>query len=218
MIDISNIEGAIFDVDGTMLDSMWMWDIIEADFLEKYCVNIESGLIDQLRTLSHYDLSKHLQTEYGINISPQEIIREKSILLEEFYSQKAELKPGVIALLETLRSKNVKMCVATATDKYLVESGMQRLGIMEYFAKVFSCVQEETNKTEPDIYISAAEFLGTEIGATLVFEDALYAIQTAKKAGFPVVAVHDQTADAHQDEIRRHADHYFVTLDEMKIK
>jgi HAD superfamily hydrolase (TIGR01509 family) len=138
-----------------------------------------------------------------------------SKLMEDSYLYKLRLKDGVIDTLEALRARGVKMCVATATDKCLVEPALQRCGALGYFERVFSCVQEETSKNSPDIFIRAASFLGTDICDTLVVEDAPHAIETARNAGFPVAGVYDKSFDNQQDEIKAMCDFYFMSLDEM---
>jgi len=109
----------------------------------------------------------------------------------------------------------VKMCVATATERRLVEPAIERLGLKDYFKRIFTCTEENTSKKYPDIYIKAVEYLGTEIGETLVVEDALYAMKTAKKAGFIVAGVYDKVSDDEQEEIKTTCDYYWEHLDKM---
>ncbi|MCL2226858.1 MAG: HAD family phosphatase [Oscillospiraceae bacterium] len=215
MIDFGKYRGAIFDVDGTMLDSMGMWIEAEAQFPRMFGIEPKPDLAEALRTLSQHEASEYFKSEYGIEKSVQEITDEKNALMEECYYEKAQLKPGVVEVLEDLQKRGFKMCVATATDSYLVEAGMRRVGIMKYFERIFTCGELNTTKRESGIFVTAAKFLGTEISETLVFEDAVHAVESAKKAGFPVVAVYDEAAKPHQEEIRSLADYYYVTMDEM---
>jgi len=140
---------------------------------------------------------------------------EKNAMLDEFYFNAAALKPGVVAFLEALKARGVKMCVATATDRYLIEASLSRVGIDKYFERIFTCNEERTSKSSPDIFIRAAKFLGTDVGETVVVEDASHAIRSAKSAGFKVMAVFDQSAAAHQEEIRAMSDYYYTSLDDL---
>jgi len=217
MFDISKYKGAIFDVDGTMLDSMWKWIEIEAEYVKRQGIKPDEDFVKIMHPLSLYEAAEYFKTEYGVNKTVQQITDEKNVMLEEFFSKEVMLKSGVRELLEALRSKGIKMCVATATDRYLVEMAMERLDISKYFLKTFTCSEEGTTKRSPDIYLRAAEFLGTEVHQTLVFEDAAHAVKTAKQAGFPVVALYDLASDEYQNEIKSFSDYYFVTLDELAI-
>ena len=218
MIKIDEFTGAIFDVDGTMLDSMWKWDEAEASFLSSFGVRPSDEEVELLHTYSLIEVAGYFQSKYGVKKSISEITDEKNEMMDKFYFEEVELKPGVTDVLEKLRGFGIKMCVATATDKYLIEAGLKRLGILEYFGKIFTCGEENTTKTRPDIYIRAAEFLGTEINKTLVFEDAVHAVKSAKEAGFPIVAVYDKSADAHQKYIKDAADYYYASMEEISFQ
>ena len=215
MIDFNDIKGVIFDADGTLFDSMWKWRLVETEYLEYLGLPPDPDVIDTLRVLNLEESAAYIQKECGISKSTEEISGEINAMLEEFYSREVSLKAGVIPVLETFSARGIKMCVATATERYLVESALRHTGIHGYFGKVFTCGEENTSKNRPDIFIRAAGFLGTDICETLVIEDALHAIKSAKSAGFPVVGVYDQSADAHQDEIKWLCDVYIKSLDEL---
>ncbi|MDR0490878.1 MAG: HAD family phosphatase [Oscillospiraceae bacterium] len=208
------IRGAIFDVDGTLLDSMPIWDGVAADYLRSRGCLPSPGLNDELRKLGGHQIPQYFQREYGISETASEIHDAIGKLLEDFYYNTAPLKDGVAQVLESLQNKGVGMCVATATDRHLIEPALQRCGIIGYFGRIFTCSEEKTSKSSPDIYLRAADFLGTSISETLVFEDALYAIRSAKKAGFPIVAVYDKSADDQQDEIESLCDCYVKSLED----
>ena len=214
--NMRTFKGAIFDVDGTMLDSMHVWKNMENEFLLSLGLTPKPSFGDDIVVLSKSEILDYTQAEFGVRISSEEISKGVNKLLEEFYFHKAQLKEGVIPVLDMLYDSGVKMCVATATDRYLIEPALVRCGILGYFGKIFTCKEERTSKNKPDIFIRAAAYLGTEIKETLVFEDAVYAIKTAKKAGFPVAAVYDAAAAEHQDEIKQLCDYYYESLTTFK--
>ncbi len=205
------IQGAIFDVDGTLLDSMSIWDTIGTDYLRSIGYEPRENLNEVFKNMSLLQAAEYYQHEYGVTQSIEEIMDGVNAMLERFYNYDAPLKPGVEELLERLRRKEVKLCIATATDRYLVEAALERCGVLSYFDAIFTCNEVGHGKDEPIIFEAALHFLGTEKTKTVVFDDALYAIRTAKKAGFPVAAVYDSHEKA-QAEIRALADLYLADL------
>ena len=211
MIDF---KGAIFDADGTMLDSMLIWETVVAEYLIRRGADPRPDLNARLLALGGHEIPAYLQDAYGLRNSAEDIQHGIYELLEEFYFYRVVAKPGVTQVLDMLRERGVKMCVATATDRRLMEPALRRCGLLEYFSRIFTCGEEYTSKSSPEIYIRAAAFLGTDISETLVFEDAPYAVKSAKKAGFTVVAVYDSSADDRLDEIREFCDYFIMTMDE----
>lgn len=128
--------------------------------------------------------------------------------IEAFYRKTAPAKEGVRDFLHALRQSGVKMCVATATDRPLAEAALRRTGLLSYFSFLLTCTEAGFGKDSPDIFVLAQKKLGTPREQTVVFEDALYAMQTAKRAGFPVAAVYDASSQADQEQIRQLADVY----------
>ncbi len=205
------IRGAIFDVDGTLLDSMSIWDTIGADYLRSIGYKPKENLNEVFQNMSLAQAARYYQTEYGVALGTAEIMDGVNAMLERYYRLEAPLKPGAAALLERLGGSGVKLCVATATDRYLVEAALARCGILSCFGEIFTCNGVGHGKDEPYIFEAALRFLGTEKSETVVFDDALYAIRTAKAAGFPVAAVYDSHEKA-QDQLRALADVYLEAL------
>ena len=209
------IKGAIFDVDGTLLDSMWIWASVGASYLKNLGITPTRELFEALSARNGVEGAKYLQSEYGVGIGSVVLEDWRTGMSYDIYLDGVTLKKGVLQVLETLRSNGVRMCAATATDRYLVEPALRKCGISEYIGKIFTCGEEHTNKRSPDIFIRAAAFLGTDICDTLVIEDSLHALQTAKNAGFTVAGVYDLSSANEQKDIMELCDYYFVSMDEM---
>lgn len=209
------LQGAIFDVDGTLLDSMSIWDTIGADYLRSIGYRPREDLNEVFKNMSLLQAAEYYRREYGVTRSVDEIMAGVNAMLEHFYRQDAPLKPGAAELLERLRRRGTRLCVATATDRYLVEAALERCGVLSCFDGIFTCNEVGHGKDEPVIFERALDFLGTERSETLVFDDALYAVRTAKKAGFPVAAVYDSHEKA-QAELRTLADLYLEDLTQCK--
>ena len=208
------IRGAIFDVDGTLLDSMFIWDTIGEAYLRSIGYQPKENLNETFKNMSLHQAARYYQTEYGVTQSIDEIMDGVNAMLERYYRFEVPLKPGVAELLEWLRQDGVKLCIATATDRHLVEAALDRCGVLSCFGEIFTCNEVGHGKDEPDIFEEALRFLGTEKAETVVFDDALYAVRTAKEAGFPVAAVYDSHEKA-QDQIRMLADVYLEELTQL---
>ena len=205
------ISGAIFDVDGTLLDSMSIWDTIGADYLRSIGYIPRENLNEIFKNMSLLQAAEYYRNEYGVTLRVEEIMSGVNAMLEQFYQYESPLKPGAAELLARLRQNRVKLCIATATDRYLVEAALARCGVLSYFGEIFTCNGVGHGKDEPHIFEAALRFLGTERAETVVFDDALYAIRTAKEAGFPIAAVYD-THEKSQTEVRALSDFYLENL------
>ncbi len=208
------IRGAIFDVDGTLLDSMFIWDTIGEAYLRSIGYQPKENLNETFKNMSLHQAARYYQTEYGVTLSIDEIMDGVNAMLERYYRFEVPLKPGAAELLERLRQSGVRLCIATATDRHLVEAALDRCGVLSCFGEIFTCNEVGHGKDEPDIFEATLRFLGTRKEETLVFDDALYAVRTAKEAGFPVVAVYDSHEKA-QDQIRMLADVYLEELTQL---
>jgi HAD superfamily hydrolase (TIGR01509 family) len=205
------ISGAIFDVDGTLLDSMSIWDTIGESYLRSIGYEPKENLNEVFNNMSLHQAACYYQSEYGVTLSTDEIMSGVNAMLEQYYRYEVSLKPGAEKLLEQLHQNEVKLCIATATDRYLVEVALRRCGVLSYFGEIFTCNEVGHGKDEPHIFEAALRFLGTERAETIVFDDALYALRTAKAAGFPVAAVYDSHENA-QAEVQTLADVYLENL------
>ncbi len=199
---LSNITAAIFDLDGTLLDSMYIWSEIGLKFLENEGVTPPPGASEEFVKLSLVQAAEFYIKNYAPHKTVMDIINSINALVEDFYFKQVVLKDGVLEFLEYLKSRNVKMCIATATDKYMVEKALERNGIRDYFSEIFTCTSVGAGKDTPVIYDKALEHLGTNKETTFVFEDALYAIETANKADYKIVGIYDVSEAAAPEKVR----------------
>ena len=201
------IKGAIFDLDGTILDSMFIWDTIGEDYLRSLGKEPKENLKEAFKTFTLEQAAEYYRENYGVMLSINEIVDGVNKMVEQYYAETVKLKPDIEVFLEKLKAKGVKMCIATVTDKPLVETALNRLGIRNYFSEIFTCASVGHSKEEPHIYREAQKHLNTEKGETVVFEDALHALKTAKADGFVTVGVFD-IHEENQEELKRMADCY----------
>ena len=201
------LKGAIFDLDGTLLDSMFIWDTIGEDYLRTLGKEPHENLKEAFMTLTLEEAAEYYREHYGVTLSVKEIVDGVNAMVEGIYRTKVTPKSGVTDYLRLLKDNGVKMCIATVTDRYLVEETLERLGILHYFSGIFTCAQVGYGKDKPIIYRKALEQLGTPKEDTYVFEDALYALKTARADGFPTVGVYDRHENR-QDELKNLVDYY----------
>ena len=211
------LTGAIFDLDGTLLDSMFIWDTIGEDYLRTLGKEPHEDLKETFMTLTLEEAAEYYREHYKVTLSVTEIVDSINAMVEGIYRTKVTLKPGVMAYLRLLKERGVKMCVATVTDRYLVEDTLERLGILHYFSEIFTCAEVGYGKDKPIIYQKALEHLGTAKEETFVFEDSLFALETAKIDGFPTVGVYDMH-ESRQEEMKRLADCYVRSFEEPVLK
>ena len=212
------LKAAIFDLDGTLLDSMYYWRHMFEIFLDGFGKKPKADLKDKLKPLSLQESADVFRLEYGVPGSTEEVAEGINKVLEERYFHTIEAKPYVREFLELLRENGVKICAATATDRYLVEAALKRIGLYDYFARIYTCTEVGRGKEFPDIYLKAMEFMGERQEDTVVFEDAYYAIKTAKAAGFYVVAMADETAKEDESGILQAADEYHQDFSSVEIE
>ncbi|MGI6255662.1 MAG: HAD family hydrolase [Acutalibacter sp.] len=202
------IRGAIFDLDGTLLDSMSLWDTIGEDYLRSLGKEHHEDLKKTFQTFTLDQSARYYQDHYGVTLTVEQIVAGIQGMIESYYRDTVALKPGVEEFLQELSCRGVRMCVATVTSQHLAEAALKRLGVGEYFSGIFTC-RPGHGKEEPAIYREALEHLGTEKGETLVLEDAFHALRTAKLDGFPTVGVYD-AHEERQTELKEWADSYIA--------
>lgn len=194
-IGFMEIKAAIFDMDGTLIDSLMIWDVIWSKFGETYLndKDFRPSVEDdkRVRTLTLKDAMRLIHDTYNIGIDGEELLNYANRIMIDFYSNQVTLKSGVIEFLEYCKRNGVKMCIATATATELLNYAIKRCNIEKYFLKIFSCGDIGKGKDYPDIFLLAQEFLGEKISDTWVIEDSLVAIETATKIGLPTVGIYD---------------------------
>lgn len=211
------LKGAIFDLDGTLLDSMHFWENLGAEYLREKGIEPPGNINEILKTMSLEQSARYFREEYGVSGSEEEIIKEILMMIEDQYRFKAPLKASVILFLDMLYRNNVRMCVATATGHDLAKAALERLNAAKYFEFIFTCSEAGVGKDSPEFFIKVLERLKTPMHETMVFEDALYAIKSAKAAGLLVAAVYDESSSEDREEIKLAADVYLDSFEDWSI-
>ena len=210
------LQSAIFDMDGTLLDSMPIWKGLGASMLRELGIEPAPELEAKMKTLSLRDGVAYCKDYYQLPQSVEELVGLVFDKIHEFYCEKVQPKPGVEKFLSLLKMEGVWMYVATATDRPLAEAALRHAGIDGYFRGLITSQEVGVGKGEsPEIYERAMRRLQSNKKDTVVFEDAFHAIQTAKAAGFRVAAVYDAAEEENQPAIQQIADYYIRSFEEM---
>ena len=199
---------AIFDMDGTLIDSMGFWKNLAAEYLTaKGVAEIPAQILEQIKPMTMSESAALFKREFGLT---GDVEAEMNAMMEDHYRTDIPLKPGVREYLENLHRQGVRMCVASATAEHLMESCLTRLGVRQNFEFLLSCETVGAGKRSPLVYQEAARRLGAVPGETAVYEDALYAVQTARNAGYYVVGVYDDSASGNWQTIENIADEIII--------
>ncbi len=209
------MKGAIFDIDGTILDSMTVWVDVTNEFFRDHGIDIskEETLSYQCQSFEESLVSIH--NNYLPDISVADMFAEFKRRADEKYANELLPKPYVTEYIKALHANGVRLAVATSGFPELVEKSFKRLGIYDYFSVYTYSSEVGCSKSSPDIYLLAAERLGLEPSHCTVYEDIVTGIKSAHDAGFMTVAVEDVTNTQDKDRLIQYSDRYITGWDEL---
>lgn len=211
-----DFDAVIFDMDGTLLDTMRYWRYTTLEYLLAHQLPVRPEDLARMEWSSSRALVKEIAEREGFDIgSWQNMVSELEEFMNRHYLCDAKRKENVPELLERLRAMGKPMCVATGAPRQYARNGLSRLGILKYFEFVTDCYEFGMEKAQPEYFEEVARRLGTKPERCVVFEDALYAMKSAKAAGCRIVAIEDSTARLQRDEIRAIADRYICNYSEL---
>lgn len=194
-------------MDGTLVDSMSYWKNLAGEFLEsKGVVHVRGEVIEKIKVMTITESAALFIEEFNLTGTPETVAAEMNAMMDEHYRRDIPLKSGVKEYLDSLHEKGVEMCVASATAEHLMEACLNRVGVMKYFKFLLSCETVGAGKHKADVYFEAVKRLQAKPCDTAVYEDAIYAADTAKKAGFYVIGVYDDSAKLRWKDIEDLAD------------
>lgn len=207
-----NFKGAIFDLDGTLLDSMSVWHEVDAEFFRRRSIEMPADYGEALKTMHFSTAAVYTKERFCLPESTDEIMAEWTELCFEAYEKHISLKDGALEYLKKLKENGVKIAYATSNSEKLCRAALTANNAWDFFsARAYS---EETgkSKSEPDVYLLAAERLGLSPEECTVFEDILDGVRGAKKGGFKVCGVFDETSEKDKNEIKKTADYYIESF------
>lgn len=205
---MGKIKGAIFDLDGTLFDSLWVWGEIDFRFLHSRGIEVPPDYAMAVSTMNFNRCAEYTIERFGLNESPDALMSEWLDMAMEIYANEIGLKKGASKLLSLLKSNGIKLAVATSSDKKLYLPALKNNHIYEFFDYIAD-TSDIRGKDFPDVYLKAAKGLGLEPSECVVFEDLPTAIVSAKKGGFTTVGVFDRHMKPTSEQ--KKAFDYYVT-------
>lgn len=203
----------MFDMDGTLVDSMGYWDEVCGEYLKE--VGLYSEVVfNTLKPMTLPQTAEYFESEFGIKVPVEKMEKQMCRIMLAHYEQDVQAKPGVHEFLQAMKNKGVRMCVVSSSPDLLVETCLKKHDLTKYFDFLLSADAVGKGKTDPDIYLEAARRLGADPKNTLVFEDALPAGLTAIRAGFPTAAIFDENSAEEWDAFCDEADLSFSDWNE----
>lgn len=215
MFNNNKTKAAIFDLDGTLVDSMWVWEQIDVEYLHSKGHNLPADLKSEISHLSFAQTAEYFKKRFNIEDSVDKILDDWHKLAFNFYANKVKIKDGVKDFLNKLKSENIKIGLATSNSIPLLEACLKNNEIYDYFDEITITDEVSRGKNFPDVYLLAAEKLNVSPENCVVFEDIIPAVQGAKAAGMKVIAIKDEASINDKDELINLSDKYINSFLEL---
>ena len=208
----------IFDLDGTLLDSMSVWEQIDVDFLTKRGLEIPPDYINAISSLTFKDAARYTIRRFALTESVEDLLSEWNSMAIHAYGNTVQMKPYAKEYLYSLKRKGAKLGIATSLPAVLYEPALRNHGIIELFDCICSTDEVTKSKTSPDVFLLAARKLGVDPEECIVFEDIPDAIKSAKLAGMTVYGVYDEASKEHWQFIQQIADGVIYDFSELETR
>lgn len=205
---LENIKAVLFDLDGTLVDSMWMWKDIDIEYLGKRGFDLPGELQKDIEGMSLTETATYFKNRFELPESLEEIKKEWMDMARDKYCHQVPLKPGAKEFLLYLKEHQIRTGIASSNGIELVHAVLQAQGVDQYLDSVHTCCDVKRGKPNPDIYLLVAEELDVKPEECLVFEDIPMGILAGKRAGMRTCAVEDVFSRDQMNEKRRLADYY----------
>jgi len=206
---LQNVKAVIFDLDGTLVDSMWIWKEVDIEYLRRRNIELPEDLQKDIEGMSFTETAYYFKERFNLPDTIDEIKKEWNTLAEDFYKHKIPLKAGVFEFVQHLKNNKTKIGIGTSNSRELATEVLKKNGIYHYFDTIRTSCEVKRGKPHPDVFLKVAEDLGVEPKECVVFEDTYAGVLAAKRAGMKVYAIYDELSLPYKDDIDRIADGYF---------
>ena len=214
---LTNKKAVIFDLDGTLVDSMWMWKAIDIEYLGRFGLDLPPSLQKDIEGMSFSEIAVYFKETFQIPDTLEEIKATWNRMAYDKYTKEVPLKKGVQKFLDYCKENRILLGIATSNSRELVDATLKAVNIKEYFACVMTACEVAKGKPAPDIYLAVAEKLQAEPSRCLVFEDIEMGIMAGKNAGMEVCAVEDEFSMNQIEAKKKLADYYIKDYFDIKF-
>jgi HAD superfamily hydrolase (TIGR01509 family) len=215
---LDDVKAIIFDVDGTLVDSMWIWKQVDIDFLKRRKTELPIDLQKDIEGLSYTSTAEYFKERFKLPETVEEIKEEWRVMADDFYNNIIPLKAGVKELLQIIREHNLKIGIATSNSRELVETMIKKHEIGKYFDSIRTSCEVPRSKPFPDVYLQAAKDLDVMPENCLVFEDTVAGATAAKAAGMKVVVIYDELSAESRSHLEQLSELYIMDFHEFISK
>lgn len=208
-------EAVLFDLDGTLVDSMWVWPEVDIVYLGRMGLSVPEDLQEKIEGMGFTEVALYFKQRFPISDSVEQIKETWNEMAMDAYVHRVPLKPGVRRLLKYLREHGIFMGVASSNSRELIEAVLKSQGIEQYFDCIVTSCDVKRGKPAPDVYLEAARKLKADPRKCLVFEDIVAGIQAGNAANMTTCAIEDSYSAAQRREKRQEADYYLTSYEEL---
>lgn len=212
---MDNFKAVIFDLDGTLIDSMGIWSQIDKEYLSSFGHTVPDNLQEKITHLTLTETAHYFKENFNIDDKVEDIISTWNSMALQHYSNDIKLKDNVIPFLNKLKDTGIKIALATSNSIPLLEATLKNNDIYHYFDAISTTEEVKKSKDNPDIYLLSANKLNISPEECLVFEDIVQAVKGAKLAGMTVYAIYDKSSENQKDELINLADRYILDFKEL---
>lgn len=216
-IDFEKFDAIIFDLDGTLIDSMWLWGQIDIDYLARFGLESPPDLQACLAGMSVNETASYMKKRFGITDPPEKMVSDWNDMAMDYYRKKIPLKKGAGAFLRAVKNRGLKTGIASSNSMELIDAVLDGLNIRPFFDCVHITNEVPKGKPSPDIYNLVASDLSVDNEKCLVFEDIKEGVMAGQAAGMEVCGVFDDFADTKGGSIREMADYFINDFTEIVI-
>ncbi|MEA4816638.1 MAG: HAD family phosphatase [Lachnospiraceae bacterium] len=211
------IKGVIFDLDGTLIDSMWIWSKVDDELLLKYGCSIDTDYKNTIMSMTFHQGLAYIIKRYGLNKSVAELAEELIEMAYFEYANNTRLKKGAVDFLAGLKARGVKLAMATSSARKMCEAVLNNNNIFRFFEAIVYSDEVGKNKTNPDIYLKAAELIRVSPSDCAVFEDVPFALSGIKAAGMKSIGVYDKYSAEYEEEMKKNYSEYIYEFNPKDI-
>lgn len=205
---MQDIDAVIFDMDGSLVDSMWMWRAIDIEYLGNFGIPLPEDLQSRIEGMSFVETARYFKAHFPIPDTLEDIMETWNRMAWDKYLNEVPLKMGITEFLRSCRERGILLGIATSNSRELVENVAKVHNLRDYFTSIITGSEVKRGKPAPDIYLEVARELGAAPARCLVFEDIVAGIMAGKNAGMRVCAVEDEYSSQDRERKKKLADYY----------